>query len=373
MKILKQKQSAVDKKFLLGIILLVAVGLLVLSSASVILAYQRFGDANYFLKQQLLNGVLVGGILCYLLSRLDYHYWKKWAGVALGVAIVLLLLVFIPGVGVSLKGAHRWIDIFGVSFQVSEVVKLAVIIYLAAWLDNRQERLHSWQTGVLPFLIAMAVVAGLVIIQPDIGTLAVIVAIFLSMYFVAGGSLVALFSMIGAGLALLYMLIKLEPYRLARFTVFLNPETDPLGIGYHIQQALIAIGTGGLWGVGLGHSRQKFLYLPEVTGDSIFAVIAEELGLVVTVLFLLVFLYVIYRGFKIASQAPDLFGKFLVSGIMIWISFQTIINIMAMVGLAPLTGIPLPFISAGGTALAMLLAAVGVVLNVSRQSEKEKR
>lgn len=212
----------------------------------------------------------------------------------------------------------------------------------------------------------------LIFLQPDVGTMTIIVMIAMMIYFVAGASIKHLFAMGAAGIAGLAVLIKIAPYRAARFTVFLHPEIDPQGIGYHINQALLAIGSGGVFGLGFGHSRQKHLYLPEVIGDSIFAIIAEELGFIIVVIVLLLFLALIYRGYQIARNSHDVFGKLVVAGIISWIGFQSFVNISAMVGLLPITGLPLPFVSYGSSSLIVLFAAMGIVINISRQTVAPK-
>lgn len=358
------------------LIILVVFGLIMLSSASAVSGFEKFGDANYFVKHQILYGLFIGLPLLWVVSRIDYHVWKQYAFPLIILSIVLLFLVLVPGIGLELLGARRWISLGGISFQPSELVKMSFLIYLGVWLEARQKDMHDVSTGLMPFLIMIGflviMIAG---IQKDLGTMVVISVISVTAYFVAGAPWKHL-AVIGAiGLAGLLFFIKLLPliipsfsYRASRLTVFLNPDLDPLGIGYHINQALLAIGSGGILGVGLGHSRQKFNYLPEVTGDSIFAVIAEEMGFVISAALVALFVYFAIRGFRIAQTAPDTYGKVVAAGITTWITFQACVNIMAMLGLVPLTGIPLPFISYGSTSLVTLLLAVGILINISRQT-----
>lgn len=350
---------------------LVLFGFVMLASASYPLALDRFNDGYYFVVHQLIFGLLPGLVGFFVASRVPYAVYRQHAAVMLIVSLVLLVLVFIPGIGLTYGGSRSWISLGAFSLQPSELVKLTFLFYLAAWLEKRSEReLHDFSQGVLPFLCVLGIVALLLIKQPDTGTMGIIVAMALSAYFAAGAPLryLALFGALGAGF--LALLIKLTPYRADRFTTFLHPELDPQGVGYHINQALLAIGSGGIFGRGYGHSLQKFQYLPEVAGDSIFAVMGEELGLIFTVAFLALYTAFIFRGLKIAERAPDPFSRYLVVGIMAWIGVQALVNIGAMVGLLPITGVPLPFVSYGGTALAVSLTAMGIVAHVSRQSSR---
>jgi cell division protein FtsW len=233
---------------------------------------------------------------------------------------------------------------------------------------KRGDDLKDLHAGLVPFMIILGLMSVLILAQPDLGTLSVIAATAFIVYFIAGGAIAHLLGLGILGMTVFGIAIKSSPYRAARLTTFLHPELDPQGVGYQINQALLAIGSGGFFGKGYGHSLQKFQYLPEVIGDSIFAVMSEELGFLLTTVFLLVFLFLLLRGLKIAESAPDDFGKYLVTGIMAWFGVQAFINIGAMVGILPITGVPLPFLSYGGTSLIVTLAAAGVVLNVSRES-----
>jgi cell division protein FtsW len=352
------------------IFIILIFGLIMLSSAGVVVSFEKFGDANYLIKHQIFFGLIPGLILLFFTSRIDYRLWQKFALPLLIFSIIFLILVFIPGLGQSYGRAKSWINVFGVSVQPSEIVKLVFILYLSAWLSKRGKEVPHFFYGFLPFLIFLSLISFLIALQPDIGTMSIIVLIALIIYFAAGAKVWHL-GLVGlGGLSIIFVLIKIAPYRLARFLVFLNPELDPQGIGYHLKQAFLAIGSGGLFGRGLGFSRQKYLYLPEVTGDSIFAIIAEELGFIFTVLLVILFLILMFRGLRLARLAPDNFSRLTVVGIISWFIFQAMINIGAMVGLLPLTGLPLPFISYGGTALAVSLAAVGILINISRQSRE---
>jgi len=361
------KANKPDIVFIVLFAFVVIFGIVMLSSASTAVAFQRFGDSLYYVKHQLLFGFLPGIALCIFLAIIDYRIFRKVAFPIFVFSILLLMAVFIPGIGVTFGGSRSWLEIGGIIFQPAEIVKLAFILYLAVWLEKRDKRtIKNFSDGFMPFLISLGIVMGLILLQPDVGTMTVIVMIAFMMYFVAGASIKHLIGLGAAGVGLLAFLIKIAPYRAARFTVFLHPQTDPQGIGYHINQALLAIGSGGLLGLGFAHSRQKHLYLPEVIGDSIFAIIAEELGFIVVFIVLAVLLSLIVRGYHIARKAPDDFGKLVATGIISWIGFQSFINIAAMVGLLPITGLPLPFVSYGSSSLIVLFAAMGILISISR-------
>ncbi|NQU83850.1 MAG: putative lipid II flippase FtsW [Parcubacteria group bacterium] len=357
-----------DYVFLLMAGALVLFGLAMLFSASGAYAYEKFGDSYYFLKHQALFGLLPGLFLFLILSKINYRFWKRIALPLFFFSIAILLLVFIPGLSATYGNAKSWINIGSFSFQPSELVKLTFLLYLAAWLPKAGKDLRDLKKGTLPFLAILAPIAFLIMLQPDIGTMFVIVASAITLFFIAGANFAHLAGIGAGGIALLFLLIKIAPYRAARFTSFLNPEIDPYGIGYHINQALLAIGSGGFFGLGLGHSRQKFQYLPEVAADSIFAVMGEELGFFFTVLFLVLFIAFLFRAFKIGANAQDDYGRLLVVGIVAWIGIQMFLNVGSMIGLLPMTGVTLPFISYGGTSLAVCMGAVGVIANVSRES-----
>ncbi len=344
---------------------MVVFGLVMLSSAGAVLGFQRFDDSNFFLKSQAV-AVAIGLVGCYLTYRIDYTRWRPLAVPLLFVTIILLLLVFLPGIGSFFLGARRWLNLGFTTIQPSEIAKLTFILYLAAWFEKRTGHLRDVHVSLVPFLFTVATIGGLILAEPDLGTTIVLILVSLAMFFVAGAPWKHLLGIGSAGLALILLLIKIAPYRAQRFTVFLNPELDPQGVGYHINQALLAIGSGGWFGVGLGHSRQKFNYLPEPAGDSIFAVTAEELGFIFVTFFILAWCLLIYRGLQIARHAPDQFSTFIATGITAWLGFQAFLNIGALSGLLPLTGIPLPLMSHGGTAMIVNLTGLGILLNISR-------
>lgn len=342
--------------------LLLVIGLLSLFSATVAVSVQRSGDSLFFVKNQLVKGIFPGIIAFSLLALIDYRIWRKWAFGALIASIALLLLVYVPGVGVILNGAHGWIRIAGMQFQPSEFVKLTFLLYLAAWLAGRKtEEAHKIDTGLVPFLLALGGVMFLLIMQPDTGSMMVIVGTSLAMYFLSGAPISWFVLLSGAGAGMLTLLIRTSAYRAQRFNVFLRPELDPKGVGYHINQAVLAIGSGGWWGLGYGQSRQKYLYLPEVESDSIVAIIAEEMGFLAICLLILLFGALIWRCFTIAREAKDPFASYLAAGVGIMLTVQCAMNIGSMTGLMPITGVTLPFISHGGTAMVTILAAMGLV------------
>lgn len=343
-------------------------GLVMLASATGPTGFQKFGDSYYFLKRQLLFGVLPGAVLLILLSRVPVERFRDFAPYALYAAAVLLCLGFIPGLKAD-YGSGSWITFHGVSLQPSEPAKLFLILYFASWLSRRDEAaIKGFWTGFVPFAISVVAVVALMMAQSDLGTTSVIIAFLFTMYISAGASVRHLAVLFAAGFAMFLVFIKIAPYRAARLEIFLRPDLDPQGVGYHINQARLAIGSGGWFGLGLGKSRQKYQYLPEVAGDSIFAVIAEELGFIAASLVIVAFLVLVRHGLKIAERAHDPFSRYAAVGITAWIGFQAILNISAMVGLMPLTGVPLPFISHGGSAMLSNLAAMGVLASISAEA-----
>jgi cell division protein FtsW len=365
-KTLIQKRESMDPVLLWTIGLLVIFGVVMISSAGTVYADIRYEDAYFFLKRQIV-GVVLGLIALFVFSRIDYSKLKSLSAPLFFISLALLVALFIPGVGTNAYGATRWLNLGPVSFQPSELAKLSMILYLGAWLSTRGiKNITRLSEGFLPFIAVVGVIAGLLLAQPDMGTLMIMLMIAGVMFFVAGGSMQ---HMIGAGSIgglILLLLIRSSEYRWNRLMVFLNPDLDPQGKGYQIQQALIAIGSGGIFGLGLGNSHQKFNYLPEPAGDSIFAIIGEELGLIGTLAILLAFLVIAFRGYRIASRIPDDFGRFLAVGLTSWIVFQAFVNMGAVTGLIPLTGVTLPFISYGGSSILFSLAGMGILLNMSR-------
>lgn len=341
-------------------------GLLILGSASMVLAYKNTGSITGYALRQLILGGGVGFAAMAVTSRMHYRMWRKLALPLLLVSFIFLALLFIPHFRLSFGGAARWLKLGPVSFQPSELLKIAFIIYLASWLDARRREIASVSYGMIPFALMVSVVGVFLVMQPDIGTLFVIVVTAGLLYFFGGGKRSQVITLVLLGIAALFLVVQLAPYRASRLLVFLNPGADPLGAGYQIKQASLGIGSGGFWGLGFGKSVQKYQYLPEPMGDSIFAVLAEETGFVGAAALIAFFFFFYMKGLNIAKRAPDVFAKLLAAGIATGIMTQAFINMAAISGLMPLTGIPLPFVSYGGTSLAITLASIGILLNISR-------
>ncbi|MBI1984924.1 MAG: putative lipid II flippase FtsW [Candidatus Wildermuthbacteria bacterium] len=353
---------------LLGIsAFLVGFGILILASVSSSFSLERTGTTFYFLNHQLLFGLLPGLVLGFLAYSIPLRHLKRLSLVFLLLSVLLLILVFLPFMGGEIKGAYRWIFLGSFSFQPSELLKLTSILYLAALLAARSEKKKMVQT-LLPFVVILGVISMLLILQPDISTLGIIGLVGILLYFLSGTPLWHLLLMLGGGVAALLLLIRLAPYRLSRLAVFFDPMLDPLGQGYQIKQALIGIGSGGLTGVGLGLSFQKFGVLPEPISDSIFAVFAEETGFFGAAFLILLFLLFAWRSFAVAKKIEDTFARLALMGITLWIVLQALVNMGSMTGILPLAGIPLPFISYGGSALVVELIGLGILLNISKQS-----
>lgn len=340
-------------------VVLTIFGLFMIYDASSYVAFRDFGDKYHYIKDQML-WVILGLSALTFASLFDY---KKYYNLSLPLligAILLLLLVFVPGLGVSLLGARRWIDLGFTLLQPSEFVKLSLAIYLSAWFSTKEK-------GRLPaFLLLLGTIIFLVIAQPDMGTALIIAAIGLGIYFLSGANILHFLLFIPVILISGLALIKLEPYRAQRLATFLDPTKGIETSSYHVRQILIALGSGGITGVGIGNSLQKYAYLPESTTDSIFAIIGEEFGFIGAIGLIAIFAVLVFRGFYIAQHAKDKFGKLLASGITIFLASQAIINLAAQTALVPLTGIPLPFISYGGSALIVDLISVGILLNIGR-------
>src|SRR3989338_427776 len=321
------------KSILAITLILLIFGLVVLSSAGIVEGQKKFGSAYYYLNHQLLYGVLPGLLLMFLLAKIDYKLWKKLSLIVLVGALFLMVLVFMPKFGYGLKGATRWLNVGGISFQPSELLKLSLVIYLAAWFGNRDQRIRNWAYGMAPFFIVLSFVGLLLVFQPDIGTLIIATIISLALYFFAGSDIkhIAIIGLVL--LVVLSVVILIEPYRFNRIKTFLDPSLDPRGISYQLNQSLIAIGSGGLFGNGYNESTQKWGFLPEVVNDSIFAVVVEELGFVGAMVLIGLFVYLCYTLISIARLTSDKFGRLLVIGVSTWIVCQAFINIAAVSGL----------------------------------------
>ncbi len=364
--------------FLLGIVVfIIAFGILILASVSAPYSLEKFGTTFYFLRHQILFGLIPGLILAFFAFRIDLSRLKKWAPRLLLFNLILMIMVFLPVIGSGSGSAARWIYLGPFSFQPSELLKLTFILYLASWLSSRTPHQNKFGTGqtekitglgqtFFAFIVILIVVATLLFFQKHASTLAIILVISAIMYFSVNLPLWHSILMILIGVGGLFSLIKFAPYRANRFLVFLHPDMDPMGIGYQINQALIAIGSGGLVGLGLSMSTQKWGFLPQTISDSIFAIFSEETGFIGSIFLIFLFLIFLWRGFKIAKNAKDGFSQLLSLGITSWIILQAFVNIGAMTGILPLTGVPLPFISYGGSALAIELVGAGLLLNVSK-------
>lgn len=357
----KSSTKKIDFILLSITILLTFFGLLMIFDASSFISFRDFGNKYHYILDQSLWMVL-GFVGMGVLSVFDYRKFNDLALPILIIAMVLLVGVFIPGIGLSILGAHRWINLhFGV-LQPAEFVKLSLAIYLAAWFSTKEKGRFA------AFLLLLGLVLGLVMLEPDMGTTIIIMCEALVLYFLSGGNMwyfVGLLPVLGVvGL----ILIKIEPYRAQRLATFFNANQSINTSSYHVRQILLALGSGGIAGVGLGNSLQKYAYLPENTTDSIFAIIAEEIGFIGSFIFILVCIAFIWRGMIISLRARDEFGKLLAGGIVAFLGMQMIINLGAQTALLPLTGVPLPFISYGGSALVVDLWSVGILLNIAKQS-----
>lgn len=362
----REKKFKADRLFLIFLLVLICFGLVALISASAPLGYAKYNDAYYFVKRQLLFGLLPGLAAFIILAKINYSIVERWSYVFYGFSLLLLVLIFAPGLGMVINGQRSWLHFFGYNFQPSEFVKITTIILLAHLLTYKNYDWQNWRQSLLPILAFISPTFILILLQPDIGTVSILAVIVFVMLFI--GKVPAKYLAILGALAIVAFgaLVYIAPYRANRLTTFLHPELDPQGQGYQINQAFLAIGSGGWLGLGLGHSRQKFQYLPEVNNDSIFAVIAEELGFVVSAALVMFVLAIGWRGFKIASACNNEFGRLAAAGIIVWFLTQSFLNIGAISGVFPLTGVPLPFVSSGGSALLIMLAAMGLVANISK-------
>jgi cell division protein FtsW len=351
--------SGFHKPLLFALVALCLFGILAVYNSSIVIAFRDFNDQFHFVRSQLIS-LLIGTIAFIITSTLTYKIWYRMAVPLLIFTIMLLLAVFIPQVGLHLKGAKRWIDLGFFTIQPTEFTKLSLVIYLSAWFCYKERK------RFLPFLLLLGIVVSLVILQPDLGTAIIITMIAIVLYYISGAPWWNFALLVPVFLVGLVLLAIVAPYRFARITTFLDPNQDPLGSSYHVRQVLVAVGSGGWFGLGLGKSRQKYGYLPEANTDSIFAIIAEETGFVGASTLITVFALISYYIFRIAAQSPDKFGQLLCTGIGIWFTIQTLLNLASMVVLVPLTGVPLPLISYGGSNLISLLTAMGIVFNIGK-------
>ena len=369
---IKKKNRSVDFILLLATISLVFIGIVMVFSSSWPEAMVEFDNGYHFLRKQLISATL-GFIAMIVFMNFDYKHFKK---LSLPIYILSLfsgLLLFTP-LGIELKGATRWINLGFTTFMPSDAIKVGSIIFFAAFLSNKKEKISTLAQGTIPALLVIGLSCSLIYIQPDLGTTVTLAATLMSMFFIAGMKLNHIFALSGMAAALLYFAITGEgnEYRMRRWTTFVDPFKDKLGDGWQVVQSLYALGSGGLFGLGLGKSRQKFFYIPEAYNDFIFSIIGEELGLLGTLIVLFLFLIVIWRGIIIALKINDLFGCYLATGIVALITIQSLINIAVVTSSMPTTGITLPFISYGGTSLLFYMASMGILLNISKQAKMDR-
>ena len=373
-------KNHINYYFLAAVIVLAFFGILFLATLSAPASMQYFGNTNYYLFHQLI-ALAIGLVAGFLVYKIPLHILKKISLPFLIINILLLLAVFLPFLGAKFWGAKRWINIGGLTFQPSEFFKIAVILYLSAWLSTKfsenlkrgwlisaKKGYHDFIKVFLPFAALLAIIVLIFYFQKDVSTLIIISAALLAIYFSAGTPIWHTILLILSGAAGLLILIKIEPYRVQRFLAFLHPEKDPLGIGLQLKQSLISVGSGGIFGNGLGMSTQKFGFLPQAMGDSIFAILGEEIGIIGCSILIFGFLFFLWQGIKIASASTDKFSKLTAIGITTWIVFQAFFNIGSTLGLLPLSGIPLPFFSYGGSHIVAEMIGVGILLNISKHS-----
>lgn len=355
-------------KYLLlaSVILLIVFGIVMITSASYIWAEYKFNDPYKFMKNQTLF-FLVGLFLMFIVSKIDYRIYYKYSNKLFLCVLVLLILVLIPGVGMVRNGSRSWFGIGSFGIQPSEFMKITLIIFISKYMLKNRKSLKFIVKGVLPILFITLLVFGIIMLQPDFGTGIILVMIAMGLFFVGGANLKFFLGIGILGIIGIIFLIIIAPYRLERITSYLNPWSDPLGSGFQIIQSLYAIGPGGLFGYGFGNSRQKHFYLPEPQTDFIFAIISEEFGFVGTMIVVALFILIVFSCLYISKHSEELFGKYISLGVGFWIGFQAILNLMVVVGLIPVTGVTLPFLSYGGSSLLILMIAIGIVWNISKQ------
>lgn len=354
---LRNQKQKIDRKLFIATVLLVIIGLIAVLDASAPQAINVFGDKFHLFKDQLIWS-LVGFVALFAASKINYKFWEKLATYLFFFVLVSLILVLIPGVGVKLLGARRWISVGPIFFQPSEFAKFGLILFLAKFMSKKK--------ASIAYFLPLVLVSFLIMLEPDLGTTMIIV---LSGAIQIFASQINLLQYSGVGILgglIVFLLVIISPYRKDRLLTFLEQSSDPLGKSYHIRQVLLGLGSGGLFGVGLGSSKQKFLFLPEASTDSIFAVIAEEVGFIGALALIFLFCFYVFTALRISKYAPDDFSRYLALGVASWIGIQVILNIASMTALVPLTGIPLPFISYGGSSLIMIMFATGILLNISK-------
>jgi len=360
-------KSRVDVLLFLITITLIGIGVLMIYSSSAIFAKQHTGDVYYFLKRQLC-WIIIGLVGLFGAWRLNYHFLQNKSLLLFAIGLFLITLTIIPGVGYKISGATRWLKIGFLTFQPSEFLRIVFVIYLTDFIVRKKKELHSFFKGFIPSLIFLIIVSIILLKQPHLGMVVLLAMVTISILFVGGAKIQHLIYLVLISIPTLYFSIKSATYRSDRLTVFLNPWADPEHKGYHIIQSLIALGSGGLYGVGLGESKLKLFYLPQSSTDFIFAVIGEEGGFLLTGLVIILFLIFAFAGFKISLSASDSYGSLLAFGITALIILQSVLNIGVVTGVVPTTGMPLPFISFGGSALLINMIGVGIILNIAKYS-----
>lgn len=365
---MKRHINTLDYPILFIVLALLAIGFIILNSASAHLGQSRFDDPFYYVKRQALFGFSLGVALFLTGVFVPYGVWKKFAPLAFFVTIALLILVFIPPLEREIKGVHRWLSFGSFTVQPSEFLKLSLVAYLALLFEKQHWHAASFMRGFIPFITLLALIGGLIFLQPDAGTFIIIAISAFIIYIFAGAKLhyIGLLALLG-GLALWGMIV-VAPYRYDRIRAFLEPSIDPAGISYQITKSVLFVGSGSLFGTGLGQNPAHYQNLPEAMTDSIFAVAAKELGFIGASLIIFLFIFFAFRGFTIAKNAPDTFGKLTAAGITSFITIQALVNVGAIIGVLPLTGIPLPLMSYGGSSLMTTLFALGILLNISKRS-----
>jgi cell division protein FtsW len=350
-----------------GVLALVTLGVVMVYSASAIIAAERFGDPFFFLKKQLFWAAL-GAAGLWGAMRLDYRMLERLVVPLLALSFVLLVLVLIPPVGQSINGTRRWFRLGPLSFQPVELAKIALVLYLASFLARRPEVIRSFRRGLLPLLLVAGGMAGLTILQPDLGNSLTLVVLAMALAYLAGARTSHLVAVVTAALPVVGLLVALKPYRWRRMVAFINPWDDPQGSGFQMIQSFLALGSGGWLGRGLGESKQKLFYLPEPYTDFIFAIVGEELGLLGALVVIALFAVVVWRGLRVGYRAPDAFGSYLALGLTLMLTTQALVNLGVVMGVLPTKGLPLPFISFGGSALLMTMFSAGVLLNISQHA-----
>ena len=368
----RNKKGLPDIIIFVTTLALLGIGIIMVFSSSSVMAYHEVGDAYFYLKRQAMWAVM-GLVALVTLMNIDYRVWKKFSVVAIVGVIALLTLVLIPGVGVVVGGARRWIGAGSFRIQPSEFAKMGLILFISSYMSAIGDKVKSFKFGVLPPMIVTGIICLLILKEPDLGTVIAVAGIAFVMIFMAGCNIWHLAGLCSLAIPAVVYLVVAEPYRLRRLLAFLNPWQDPLDSGFHIIQSLLALGSGGLLGLGLGMSRQKFHYLPEQHTDFIFAIIGEELGFIGAAGVVLLYVVLAWRGYRVAVNCKDKFGSLMAAGITTMIVLQAIINLGVLSGLLPVTGITLPLISSGGSSLLSMLASIGILLNISRSVNAEKK